>query len=80
MLGHLDAVGAQLAAIDHDREQVATTKPWADPARWLCSFAASGSTRRSGCSPMSGDSRRFAHPRELMSYLGLTPSEYSSRD
>jgi transposase len=29
---------------------------------------------------MSGDSRRFAHPRELMSYLGLTPSEYSSRD
>src|SRR5207245_1604299 len=25
-----------------------------------------------------GDFRRFAHPRELMSYLGLTPSEYSS--
>ena len=25
-----------------------------------------------------GDFRRFASPRELMSYLGLTPSEYSS--
>lgn len=25
-----------------------------------------------------GDIRRFSHPRQLMSYLGLTPSEYSS--
>jgi len=25
-----------------------------------------------------GDIRRFAHPRELMAYLGLVPSEYSS--
>src|SRR6185437_4400852 len=25
-----------------------------------------------------GDPRRFAHPRELMGYLGLVPSEYSS--
>lgn len=25
-----------------------------------------------------GDMRRFAHPRELMGYLGLVPSEYSS--
>lgn len=25
-----------------------------------------------------GDLRRFAHPKQLMSYLGLTPSEYSS--
>src|SRR5687767_6542004 len=27
-----------------------------------------------------GDLRRFASARELMSYLGLTPSEYSSGD
>ena len=25
-----------------------------------------------------GDIRRFAHPRQLMAYLGLVPSEYSS--
>ena len=25
-----------------------------------------------------GDLNRFAHPRELMSYLGLVPSEYTS--
>ena len=27
-----------------------------------------------------GDIRRFAHPRQLMAYLGLVPSEYSSGD
>lgn len=27
-----------------------------------------------------GDFRRFAHPRELASWLGITPSEYSSGD
>jgi transposase len=27
-----------------------------------------------------GDLRRFDHPRQLMAYLGLTPSEYSSSD
>ena len=27
-----------------------------------------------------GDLRRFPHPRELMGYLGLVPSEYSSGD
>ena len=27
-----------------------------------------------------GDLNRFAHPRELMSYLGLVPSEYTSGD
>jgi transposase len=27
-----------------------------------------------------GDLKRFAHPRELMSFLGLVPSEYTSGD
>jgi transposase len=27
-----------------------------------------------------GELKRFAHPRELMGYLGLVPSEYSSGD
>ena len=33
-----------------------------------------------GIARREGDFRRFAHPRELMSYLGLMPSEYSSGD
>jgi transposase len=80
MLSHLDAVDAQLAAIDHELEQVATTEPWADPVRWLCSFRGIGLVTALGLLAEVGDFRRFGHPRELMSYLGLTPSEYSSGD
>ena len=78
MLGHLDGVDAQLAAIDHELEQVATTEPWADPVRWLCSFRGIGLVTALGLLAEIGDFRRFGHPRELASYLGLTPSEYSS--
>jgi transposase len=80
MLSHLDAVDAQLAAIDHELEQVASSEPWADPVRWLCSFRGIGLHTALGLLAEIGDFRRFGHPRELMSYLGLTPSEYSSGD
>ena len=80
MLSHLDAVDAQLAALDHELEQVATSEPWCDPVRWLCSFRGIGLVTALGLLAEIGDFRRFAHPRELMSYLGLTPSEYSSGD
>ncbi len=80
MRAHLEAVEAQLAAIDHELEQVATTEPWCDPVRWLCSFRGIGLITALGLLAEIGDFRRFGHPRELMSYLGLTPSEYSSGD
>jgi transposase len=80
MLSHLDAVDAQLAALDHELEHVATSEPWCDPVRWLCSFRGIGLVTALGLLAEIGDFRRFAHPRELMSYLGLTPSEYSSGD
>jgi transposase len=80
MRAHLDAVDAQLQAIDHELEQVATTEPWADAVRWLCSFRGIGLRTALGLLAEIGDFRRFAHPREPMSYLGLTPSEYSSGD
>ena len=77
---YLDAVDAQLQAIDHELEQVASSEPWCDPVRWLCSFRGVGHHTALGLLAEIGDFRRFAHPRELMSYLGLTPSEYSSGD
>lgn len=78
MLCHLDAVDAQLHAIDHELEQVATSEPWCDPVRWLCSFRGIGLITALGLLAEIGAFARFSHPRELMSYLGLTPSEYSS--
>ncbi len=80
MLCHLDAVDAQLAAIDDELERVAQTEPWCEPVRWLCAFRGIGLITALGLLAEIGDFRRFGHPRELMSYLGLTPSEYSSGD
>ena len=80
MLSHLDAVDGQLQALDHELEQVATSEPWCDPVRWLCSFRGIGLVTALGLLAEIGDFRRFSHPRELMGYLGLTPAEYSSGD
>jgi transposase len=48
--------------------------------RWLSAFRGIGARTALGLLAEIGDWKRFAHPRELMSYLGLTPSEYSSGD
>ncbi len=78
MRAHLEAIDAQLRVIDHELEQVATSEPWCDPVRWLSCFRGIGLHTALGLIAEIGDFRRFAHPREMMSYLGLTPSEYSS--
>jgi transposase IS116/IS110/IS902 family protein len=80
VLTHLASLDAQIAAIDHQLEQIATHEPWADPVAWLCSFRGISTHTALGLLAEIGAFRRFAHPRELMSYLGLTPSEYSSGD
>ena len=78
LLCHLDAVDAQLAALDHRLDQLAATEPWSDPVRWLCSFRGISTRTALGLLAEIGDFRRFASARELMGFLGLTPSEYSS--
>jgi transposase len=78
MLCHLATLDTQIAAVDEQLERVASTEPWVDPVRWLCSFRGIATRTALGLLAEIGDFRRFAAPRELMSYLGLTPSEYSS--
>lgn len=77
---HLDSLDAQLAAIDGELAQIAAREPWSDPVAWLCSFRGIATHTALGLLAEIGDFRRFSHPRELMSYLGLVPSEYSSGD
>ena len=78
MLAHLDGVDAQIAAIDHQLDEIAHREPWSDPVSWLCCFRGITTITALGLLAELGDFRRFASARELMSFLGLTPSQYSS--
>lgn len=80
MLAHLDGLDAQLAALEHQLVEIATREPWSDPVRWLCSFRGIGLRTALGLLAEIGDFRRFGSARELMSFLGLVVSEYSSGD
>jgi transposase len=78
MLCHLAALDAQLAALDRQLETVARSERWAEPVRWLCCFRGIATLTALALLGEIGDFRRFRSPRELMSFLGLTVSEYSS--
>jgi len=78
MLCHLDAIDAQIAAVDRQLDEIARSAPWCDPVRWLCCFRGIATLTALGLLAEIGDFRRFGSPRELMSFLGLTASEYSS--
>jgi transposase len=80
MLAQLDSLDAQIAVVDHELEQIAAREPWCDAVAWLCCFRGISTRTALGLLAEIGDFRRFGSARELMSYLGLTPSEYSSGD
>jgi transposase len=80
MLAHLDGLDAQLAALEHELAEIATREPWSDPVAWLCSFRGIGVRTALGLLAEIGEFGRFASARELMSFLGLVVSEYSSGD
>ena len=48
MRAHLAGIDAQLAALDHELCQVATSAPWCDPVRFMCSFRGIGLLTRWG--------------------------------
>ena|SRR5215218_2380259 len=68
----------QLAALEREIAAIARTEPWSDPVRWLCAFRGIAELTALGLLAEIGDFRRFHSARELMGFLGLTPSEYSS--
>ncbi len=78
MLCHLDAIDAQIAAVDGRLDEIARSEPWCDPVRWLCCFRGISTLTALGLLAEIGDFHRFSSPRQLMSFLGLTVSEYSS--
>ena len=80
MLLYLDALDLQLERLDGDLEQVAQSERWRAQVKALCAFRGISTRTALGLIAEIGDFRRFAHPRELASWLGITPTEYSSGD
>jgi transposase len=78
MLVHLEGLDRQLALLDTDLERIAEQQPWAGRVRALTAFRGISTRTALGLISEIGDFRRFSHPRELASWLGITPSEYSS--
>jgi transposase len=66
--------------LDEKLEEIAEQDPYREPVGWLRCFRGIGTvTAMTIVSELHGF-QRFGSPRELMAYLGLTPSEHSSGD
>ena len=78
MLVHLDGIDAQLATFDAHLEVIAREDHWAGQVNALCGFRGISTLTALGLIAEIGDFNRFSHPKELASWLGITPSEYSS--
>ncbi len=78
MLIHLDGLDRQLDALDRDLEQIARSERWAPIVQILTGFKGIATRTALGLISEIGDFARFSHPRELSSWLGIVPSEYSS--
>jgi transposase len=78
MLIHLDGIERQLDALDSQLERVAHSEQWASQVGALSRFRGISTLTALGLIAEIGDFARFSHPRELASWLGITPSEYSS--
>ena len=80
LLIHLDGIERQLDAFDAELEQIASGERWAGQVAILVRFRGISTLTALGLIAEIGDFARFSHPRELASWLGITPSEYSSGD
>ena len=76
----LEQALAHQAELDKEIEALAETAPYREPVGWLRCFRGIDTLSAMILLAEIVDFQRFPHPRELMAYLGLVPSEYSSGD
>src|SRR5262249_20649269 len=74
----LEQALARQAELDKEIEALAETAPYREPVGWLRCFRGIGTLSAMVLLAEIVDFQRFRRPRELMAYLGLVPSEYSS--
>jgi transposase len=79
-LGMVEQLEERKASLDQRLEKVASGEPYCRPVGWLrCFYGIDTITAISLLAELYAFAR-FAQPRQLMSYLGLVPSEHSSGD
>lgn len=71
---------ARVADLTREIAALAETAPSREPGGWLRCFRGIDTLAARTLLAEIGDFQRFAHPRQLMAYLGLVPSEPSSGD
>lgn len=71
---------ARLAELEREIAAIAQRAPYQEPVGWLRCFRGIDTLSALTLLVEIGDFQRFRTPRELMAYLGLVPSEYSSGD
>lgn len=76
----LEQALARQAELDKEVEALATTERHREPVGWLRCFRGLDTLSAVILLAEVVDFARFRQPRELMAYLGLVPSEYSSGD
>jgi transposase len=76
----LEQALAHQAELDQEIATLAEQPPYREPVGWLRCFRGIDTLSAMILLAEIVDFQRFPHPRELMAYLGLVPSEYSSGD
>jgi transposase len=74
----VDQVGARLASVDAHLKEVAEQEPYRERVGWLRCFCGIDTITAISLLAELHGIERFEKPRDLMSYLGLVPSEHSS--
>jgi len=74
----LEQALARRAALDREVAALAESEPYRTPVGWLRCFRGIDTLSAMILIAEIVDFQRFGHPRALMAYLGLVPSEYSS--
>jgi transposase len=74
----VEQLRARVADLDREIAALAETAPYREPVGWLRCFRGIDTLGALTLLAELGDFARFPHPRELMAYLGLVPSEDST--
>ena len=79
-LYQLEQLEQEVCRLEADLAEIANEARYEAPVKVLMAFRGIGLVSALTVIFELGDIRRFAHPRQLMAYLGLVPSEHSSGD